>query len=272
MNKSGKIRYACITYHDYTEELFTKLYEEDCSYVILGREICPKTGRKHIQGYIEFNNPRSFKKLIETYPGIHLEKRKGSAQEASIYCQKDNDYVERGTLSNQGRRTDIDRVAEMVIDKQPLKNIAKTYPREYIKFHRGITALKNTLMPHRTERPKCYWFYGPTGTGKTYSAKSLGATYYIKQGDSKWWDGYEQQEVVIIDDFRSEDIPLSVLLRWLDENEISVEVKGSSLPLNSPYIAITCDVGPHQIWQGNDLDQIKRRLTGGIHYKRDVYK
>lgn len=54
--------------------------------------------------------------------------------------------------------------------------------------------------------------YGTTGTGKSYTAKLL-ATYFaqannmqaiwLKGDNSQWFDGYNKQKVVIIDDLRA---------------------------------------------------------------------
>lgn len=261
MTDKQRLRHICFTLNNYTEDEYNDLWAEETGYTILAKEGKDKT--PHIQGYIEFKNPRYFKALKKKFPRIHIEERKGSAKQASDYCKKEGDFQEKGELSNQGKRTDLDRVCGMVINEEPLANIAKAHPREYVKFHKGITALHNILKPHRTEKPWCYWFWGATGVGKTYRAKNLGKDYYIKDS-SKWWDGYDQQDVVIIDDFRKDNIPFDTLLRWLDENKCQVEIKGSSIPLNSRIIAITCDQPPSAYWTGNDLAQIKRRLNGGI--------
>lgn len=257
-----QIRYMCFTLNNYTQDEWDYLWEEDTDYTILGKEK-GKNGTPHIQGYIEFKGSKNWDTIKKKHPRIHIEERRGTPQQAADYCKKDGDYIEKGEISKQGKRTDLDRMANMIVEGQPVSNVAITYPKDFIKFHRGISALHNILKPHRTTKPKCYWFWGDTGTGKTYRAKQLGSTYFIKD-NTRWWADYQQEEVIIIDDFRKDDIPLQTLLKWLDENKISVEIKGGYIPLNSPVIAITCDQGPWMYWMNNDLDQLTRRLDGGV--------
>lgn len=257
-----QIRYMCFTLNNYTQDEWDYLWEEDTDYTVLGRET-GKNGTPHIQGYIEFKGSKNWDTIKKKHPRLHIEERIGTPEQAANYCKKDGDFVEKGALSKQGARSDLLRISNMIIEGQSLHNVAMTYPKDYIKYGRGIRDLQNTIKEHRTSKPKCYWFYGTTGVGKTWRAKQLGDTYFIKD-NTRWWADYQQEEVIIIDDFRRDDIPLQTLLKWLDENKISVEVKGGYIPLNSPIIAITCDVAPCKYWQGNDLDQIRRRLDGGI--------
>lgn len=261
---SKRYRNICFTLNNYTQDEYEYLSEFKTKYTIIGKEIGEK-GTPHLQGYMEFENAISHNKIKKLSPRLHFEPRRGTPKQASDYCKKDNNYFESGTLSKQGERTDLSIVAEKIIEKEDIRKIALEHPTTFIKYHKGLTALHNIIKPHRDKRPTCYWFYGSSGVGKTYRAKQLGKSYFIKD-NTKWWADYNQEEVIIIDDFRKDDVPLQVLLKWLDENKLSVEVKGGYIPLNSPIIAITCDVGPHQYWQGNDLLQLKRRLTGGIHY------
>lgn len=82
-------------------------------YIVWGKEICPKTKKEHFQCYVEFKDKYTIKKC-QKYLGVdntcHLESRKGSPLEASIYCKKDateeNPYKEIGILPvlHQGKK------------------------------------------------------------------------------------------------------------------------------------------------------------------------
>lgn len=107
-----------------------------------------------------------------------------------------------------------------------------------------------------------YW--GPTGTGKSRRAwESGGDGAYAKCPRSKFWDGYQAQETVIIDEFRG-GIDVAHLLRWFDRYPCRVEIKGSSRPLMAKTIWITSNLHPHDWYPDLDVATtlaLMRRLT-----------
>lgn len=87
--------YWCFTWHDYTlESLETKI--EVCKTLgiefVFGKETCPQTGRKHIQGFLKFKvKSRPIEKL-KWEPEIHWEKCKGSQEQNIEYCSKEGNF------------------------------------------------------------------------------------------------------------------------------------------------------------------------------------
>lgn len=82
-------------------------------------------------------------------------------------------------------------------------------------------------------------------------------------GGNKWWDGYSNQYVVIIDDYRCDLCPFSYLLKLLDRYPFMVEVKGGTVQFVSFYIIITAPIGPREMWvtrSNEDLNQLIRRI------------
>ena len=62
-----------------------------------------------------------------------------------------------------------------------------------------------------------YWYYGPTHSGKSHIAFE-GYTpdkIYVKDLNVMWWDGYKQQDIVIINEFRGQLKCYMKLLREL---------------------------------------------------------
>ena len=68
-------------------------------------------------------------------------------------------------------------------------------------------------MPNATQKKKVEvkWFWGPTGSGKTYTAyqivqeRKLQDDLWVSADTCKWFDGYGGQKAVIFDDIRRVD-------------------------------------------------------------------
>lgn len=256
----------CFTLNNFEPDHETKIRSLDYQYLVYGRE--GKSATPHLQGYIEFSNARTFSSLKKKFPNeTHLEIRKGTALQASQYCKKEDDFFEDGIISEpQGKRNDLQQAISCLKETKSLGKVAEQHPVQFVKFSKGLTLLHLQSLPARKEKPRCFWFYGPTGTGKTKEAFLMSDNIYSKNPDNKWWCNYEQQEMVLIDDLRKDHFTLSTLLRWFDQYPCRVETKGASVQLNSPLMVITSDEGPHHWYQGNDLAQLRRRFDVIKHF------
>jgi len=115
------LRNFCFTLYDSDAETVAKFAADYCSYLIYGNEICPDTQRKHMQGYAELKKQTRFTTIKKIFSTIHVEKRIGSASQAADYCKKDQDFLEFGSISRQGKRTDLDDVSDAIVEKKVSK-------------------------------------------------------------------------------------------------------------------------------------------------------
>lgn len=107
-------------------------------------------------------------------------------------------------------------------------------------------------------------FIGPTGTGKSHRAwQEASYDAFPKDPRTKFWDGYQGQEHVVMDEFRGA-IDISHMLRWCDKYPVIIEVKGSSTVLKAKTIWITSNLDP-SLWypdvDAQTLQALLRRLT-----------
>jgi len=100
---------------------------------------------------------------------------------------------------------------------------------------------------------------GPTGTGKSKHCIDEYPGAYWKSRDS-WWDGYEAQETVILDEFYGW-LPYDTLLRLCDRYPMSVEVKGGKTQFLAKTIVITTNKVPSK-WYGPKVyfEALQRRV------------
>jgi len=123
-------------------------------------------------------------------------------------------------------------------------------------------------------------YFGPSGTGKTYTATHKYPNYKIinaPKGDTSavWWDGYDntKHDTIIFDEFTGW-IPFNYFKSLCDEYPFRVEIKGTSVQFLAKNIIFTTNKHPSQ-WYNltNDIDQtaFDRRINI-VRYFPTVYK
>lgn len=143
------LKRVCFTLHDYTDEDEQRIQSIGHQYLIYGREQCPTTSRRHLQGFINLLKKQRFNQLKILFGSrAHIEPAKGTDDQNKRYCEKDGDIFTSGEPSKQGSRTDLKTLAEKVREYEGnLFKIATEYPAEYIRYHRGIRAYRDITTP-----------------------------------------------------------------------------------------------------------------------------
>jgi len=95
------------TLNNYTQtnvDVLSNLFSEGhVRYLVFGREVS-STGTPHIQGYLQLEKKKRFKQVKSILPrGCHLdsEYQNSTPQNNRIYCMKDGDFEEFGTISKK---------------------------------------------------------------------------------------------------------------------------------------------------------------------------
>jgi hypothetical protein len=242
-------------------------------YGIVGKEVCPTTGRQHLQCYFELKKQTRFNAIKKALPdGCHIESRKGSQQQSIDYCKKDNKCEEFGSMRIAGRPTSIE-LRNLVLNGERLSTIVNNNDLTFndIKF---IEKLKGYQPEPPISKPEVYWIHGSPGSGKTTQAYELGSFFKVdnySKNRTKWWDGCDEQETIIFNDWRpSEYWTADTTLRILGGEPERVETKGSSTWIrNCKRIIITCKK-PEDVWMKNHRDEEIQQLIRRIDHMIDM--
>lgn len=235
---------------------------ERMTYMIFGFEECPTTGRKHLQGYVEYSD----KVVLSTSQrrlglgSIRHDARNGTAIQASDYCKKDDNFVEHGELSppEQGKRNDL------LIFKKAVMDGEFTTWRDIMMDDRFINVIANKRTWAReiwdiyqadnvpTKRNICttvYW--GATGTGKTHKVMTENQNVFSWNANAMRgsWTGYDGQKTLLIDEFYGQ-VKVSDMLKILDGWKNQVHVNYSYTYLNFDKIFITSNKHPEDWYSG----------------------
>jgi len=108
---------------------------EKVDYLIVGFEIGSE-GTEHMQGFLYCKNKISFTTVKDILQYAHIESMKGTPVEALLYCMKDGNYYEYGNRPRQGKRSDLDVIANDIKNKtKSIEQISLEHPTQW-NFHR----------------------------------------------------------------------------------------------------------------------------------------
>jgi len=213
-------------------------------------------GYEHWQVFVAYAEKKTLVQAKQYFPNSsHLELSRSEA--ASDYVWKEDTAV-AGTRFEYGAkpfrrnaRTDWEEVWGNAVAGNFAAIPASVRVQSYNNLNRIRVAHLRPLAMERT----CEVFWGPTGTGKSRKAwDDAGDLAYPKDPRTKFWDGYQGEEFVIIDEFDG-TISICSVLRWLDRYPVRVEVKGSALPLNAKKFWITSNIDPDLWWPDSSPEQ-----------------
>ena len=124
--------------------------------------------------------------------------------------------------------------------------------------------------------PRVYWLWGEAGANKSRMAHAvLTSGTYFKPPDSRWFDGYDGHDVLVLNDLRNSTFTFSYLLDLLDRYDFQVEVKGGYTPMLAKVIVITCSKSHADLWaelggtHNENLKQLTRRIYKELHVTHD---
>lgn len=256
-----------------TENIYDK-YKDQIQFIAYGLEKCPTTNRYHHQTFVYFRNPRStgvkaLRQIAIIFGNSHVEPMRGSFAQNESYCSKESALIKLGAEPKQGARGDLMETCQAIKNGTiNVDYVALEDPFSYHTYGRTFERIEtiSLRMKWRVEMTMCKWYWGKTGCGKSHKVfKNYNPlTHYNKDLETKWWDGYKQQDIVIFNEFRGQ-FTFSFLLNLIDKWPLNVSIRNKeSIPFTSKLILITSSVHPKDIYKNilNDeesIAQLERR-------------
>lgn len=162
------------------------------------------------------------------------------------------------------------------------------YGATYVRIYKGIAhaidlmAKPKPYVPRRPLTVVAYW--GKAGTGKTFACQqhvmSENESMWIADMEkihNGWYDGYQGEKYVLLDDFRGDVMKPHVLLNLIDNHDAARPIKGGYVPFSPEYLFITSPDHPINWWpqwtakSDNNWAQLKRRISFIYHCEKDVF-
>jgi len=267
-------------YDDFAECIMGLSYFK---FLVFQEEKGEETGTIHYQGYMEFSNTVRFVTIKNACyeDGLHLERRKGTRDQAIAYATKLETRVrgpwEHGDRQRpgQGARSDILGAARLAMTGPSMKALVEADPSVFLRYSKGLATIRQLYLDKPREPPVVVLCYGPPGTGKTRLIYDNFPTGQIhrKICTDAFFDGYDGQDVLLLDDFagRASKMALTDLLGILDRYPYRLPVKGSSTPLTATKIYITTNVHP-KLWydysnRAGEWECVSRRINQVVWFK-----
>lgn len=191
-SNKGTSRYWKFTWNNYTEEDFERLQHwenNECNYIILGREVGEVERTPHIEGYVEWSTAiRMDQCILRLNPRLKTLKRterqnnelfkvfKSAAHMRPggiAYCKKGiqshAEYVELGVKGpnygveanfvekffkqpreGQGERTDWQKVKDFIKEGHTFAEIAEEWPEYAMRYTHGIKAMMDAFNEEKS--------------------------------------------------------------------------------------------------------------------------
>lgn len=274
-----QVRSFFFTYNNYEENTANLILDSfDLRYGIIGAEFS-KLGTPHLQGFIQLKNRKTLKSIGSMFPW-HVEALKGTPEQAIAYCKKGlQDHAEWEALGLQGpnygrgaqlwergvqhpgpgdKTTTKDRwqhiYRQVQSHDQRLQEVGEEFPSEFVRYYRNLVQLRQSSLNHYQGQRSCYFIYGKAGVGKSRFCHENFPNAYLKDACTRWWDDYDGEPVVILDELETQMVSLGhYLKRWSDRYKIRGEVKGGHCNLGYKIFLVTSNTTLESLCKGDEI-------------------
>lgn len=254
------------------EDMYLFLYENLSPAMLIVAHELHENGDNHLHVYakldveLDTRDPRYF-----DYMGYHGNYQ-GCRGPKNVmkYCTKADDYVSNFDVAEL-----LD--AAKTHKKAGLKALVEGTKRPYQLVSEdsglllGYKKLKGDYDAYRVDtykktmcNIKAYWYWGESRLGKSWKAltdagadvKGEMKNVYFKS-INKWWDGYQEEEIVLMDEVpKDAEWLLTFLKRWTDSIPELVETKGGFVSKQWKTFIVTSNHSIRDVFgKANDRDR-----------------
>lgn len=293
--RGPKSKHWCFTINNYTCILTEMPPIPDLVYVVYQEEIGEK-GTPHLQGYLQFSAQKRGAWVTNQVEALHLRKGKphteaarGSDEDNEAYCTKEDGrlggpyrFGERQAIAGKkGGRSDLIAVKRDLDNGMSMRDVSKKHFGDFIRYARGLKEYKRLNTAPRDGPPEVVVYCGPSGTGKSMAALAENPGAYWFPPGGNWWDDYDGEHTVIVDEMYGHRLPFTFLLQLLDRYPLKVQTKGGFVEMTAKKFVFTTNQEPEDWYDGEKTHQaswaenpLNRRLTefGRIVRTGDVHR
>ena len=210
-----------------------------------------RTARRNYIRYCTKGGPPDYAK------GIHIQTELGDREptEDEIAVQESLEYEEPSFEPPRKKTKTSDLIRDAIIRGDKPLDLYKQFP--------GCIPIIKSLLPlhvNKYEKTVCSYIFGGTGVGKTtnlkrvlnYFFEKFNITHYYKiSGLSKFFIGYNFDDVVVIDDpiepDQTQREEVQMFKSIINEHKRNIEIKGSSMPWDTRLVIITANISAHEL-------------------------
>lgn len=205
------------------------------------KEICGTTGREHWQVFAAFEKKVRLGGVKAAVGNGHWLLTDSARAEAYVFKEDTAVPGTRFELGakkfNRNSHKDWERIWELA-----RAGTLEEIPGDVkLKYYGNLKRIAKDHMPKPLDlEDVCgVWIWGAPGVGKSRKAREDHPGAYFKMCN-KWWDGYQGEEVAIVDDLDLNHKVLGHHLKiWSDRYSFIAEAKGGAMHIRPKKIVVT---------------------------------
>ncbi|MBF0244962.1 MAG: hypothetical protein HQL31_06780 [Planctomycetes bacterium] len=230
-------------------------------------EKCPTTGKLHYQAACCFKNRQRRGPLASSYfKGMWFVRCRGNAEQNIAYCNKirsreslsywrfpsnPTDFKE-AIKTSKGKRTDLIDLCEAVKQRVTTRELCSVMPTAVFKYQKYISEYRYAIaeaVPHTSNRCVIQCM-GASGSGKSWwvhdqlwklcgESNNVLERMVYEAPAANWFDGYEGQPIIVLDEYSADYYSYTNLLRYTDKYIKRIPRKGGFLLRGWRVVIIT---------------------------------